>query len=391
MIRLRQTYGAEAGRTFEFAEGLIRIGRMPDSDVSFDPETDLDASGRHAEIRNDRGHWVLIDAGSRNGTWLNGHRVKHAALSEEDEIEFGKGGPRLVVEELSDRTADRATERLSGTEQLPRFPVPPTEVPGLDGEVTETDIDIGDDGSASDATEEPARDTFRAGPPQSFTRYWVLAALLVVLAITSLFFIARERGATESLDEASVTRIQAEARKSLWHVNEVGPGEVGRPICLAFAVGPRLLATTATCLHAIVESQESGAAVSLGSDSEPVTVVRMWRHPDAEAGADVGLIRVDGDLPSALEIAAPEALIGLERGQSLIAFPDRDSALVTSVDGVRSRDSANSSSGALLEHSVRAQPGSPLLDEDGRVVALQVRPTSAMRADLIRALIAGLE
>jgi hypothetical protein len=45
MIRLRQTKGADRGREFEFEQDLIRIGRMPDSDVNFDPEVDLDASG----------------------------------------------------------------------------------------------------------------------------------------------------------------------------------------------------------------------------------------------------------------------------------------------------------------------------------------------------------
>ena len=77
MIRLRQIKGADSGREFEFTQDLIRIGRMPDSDVNFDPEVDLDASGRHAEIRNEDGRYLLIDTGSRNGTWLNGQRIKH--------------------------------------------------------------------------------------------------------------------------------------------------------------------------------------------------------------------------------------------------------------------------------------------------------------------------
>ena len=55
MIRLRQIKGADSGREFAFNQTLIRIGRMPDSDVDFDPEVDLDASGRHAEIRDEAG------------------------------------------------------------------------------------------------------------------------------------------------------------------------------------------------------------------------------------------------------------------------------------------------------------------------------------------------
>jgi pSer/pThr/pTyr-binding forkhead associated (FHA) protein len=103
MIQLRQIKGADSGREFEFDRDLVRIGRMPDSDVNFDPEVDLDASGRHAEIRKENGRYLLIDTGSRNGTWLNGQRIKHAALGNGDEIEFGRGGPTLRVESIESR------------------------------------------------------------------------------------------------------------------------------------------------------------------------------------------------------------------------------------------------------------------------------------------------
>lgn len=107
MIRLRQTKGADSGRELEFDQDVIRIGRMPDSDVNFDPEVDLDASGRHAEIRSEDERYLLIDAGSRNGTWLNGQRVKHAALRPGDEIELGRGGPKLKVQAMQGRPGRR--------------------------------------------------------------------------------------------------------------------------------------------------------------------------------------------------------------------------------------------------------------------------------------------
>lgn len=124
MIRLRQTKGADAGRELELDQDLIRIGRMPDSDVNFDPEVDLDASGRHAEIRNEDGRYLLIDTGSRNGTWLNGQRVKHAALKAGDEIEFGRGGPKLKVELVRGRAGQPRTDdsdRARARERDPRF------------------------------------------------------------------------------------------------------------------------------------------------------------------------------------------------------------------------------------------------------------------------------
>ncbi len=124
MIRLRQIKGADSGREFEFNQDLIRIGRMPDSDVNFDPEVDLDASGRHAEIRNEDGRYLLIDTGSRNGTWLNGQRIKHAALSSGDEIELGRGGPKIEIVSVRNRPSSRApTGRMStgAPSRDPRF------------------------------------------------------------------------------------------------------------------------------------------------------------------------------------------------------------------------------------------------------------------------------
>jgi len=107
MIRLCQTKGADTGRELEFEQDLIRIGRMPDSDLNFDPEVDLDASGRHAEIRNQDGRYLLVDAGSRNGTWLNGQRIKHAALGDGDEIEFGRGGPKILIASVRSQPSRR--------------------------------------------------------------------------------------------------------------------------------------------------------------------------------------------------------------------------------------------------------------------------------------------
>ncbi len=101
MIRLHQSFGAHAGRVLNFKQDLIRFGRLPECEVAFDPNVDLDASGRHAEVRRRGAEYVLTDVGSRNGTWINGRRVQEAVLATGDEIEFGPGGPRIRVEVFS--------------------------------------------------------------------------------------------------------------------------------------------------------------------------------------------------------------------------------------------------------------------------------------------------
>jgi len=146
MIRFRQIKGADAGREFEFDQDLIRIGRMPDSDVNFDPEVDLDASGRHAEIRYEDGRYLLLDAGSRNGTWVNGQRIRHAALHAGDEIELGRGGPKLEIALLENRPPNRRPAiRTSGVgaQRDPRFDalaMPVTTATRLDDLIARSDL-----------------------------------------------------------------------------------------------------------------------------------------------------------------------------------------------------------------------------------------------------------
>ena len=90
--------GSRRGQRQEFpAEERIRFGRHPECEVSFDPQRDIDASSRHAELRSVDAGWVLVDLGSSNGTYAEGHRITEAAVARNAavNIEFGPGGPRV--------------------------------------------------------------------------------------------------------------------------------------------------------------------------------------------------------------------------------------------------------------------------------------------------------
>jgi pSer/pThr/pTyr-binding forkhead associated (FHA) protein len=101
--------GSRRGQRQEFpASSRIRFGRHPDCEVSFDPHRDIDASSRHAELRVvETPHasateplsqaWVLVDLGSSNGTYVEGHRVTETPVTRNVPlaIEFGPGGPRI--------------------------------------------------------------------------------------------------------------------------------------------------------------------------------------------------------------------------------------------------------------------------------------------------------
>ncbi len=90
--------GSRRGQRQELAaQGRIRFGRHPDCEVSFDPNRDIDASSRHAELRKLESGWVLVDLGSSNGTYVEGHRVTETPIAPAAPIavEFGLGGPRI--------------------------------------------------------------------------------------------------------------------------------------------------------------------------------------------------------------------------------------------------------------------------------------------------------
>lgn len=90
--------GSRRGQRQEFGAGVrVRFGRHPECEVSFDPHRDIDASSRHAELRQVEAGWVLVDLGSSNGTYVDGHRVTETPIVRNlpVAVEFGPGGPRI--------------------------------------------------------------------------------------------------------------------------------------------------------------------------------------------------------------------------------------------------------------------------------------------------------
>ncbi len=90
--------GSRRGQRQEFPTGArVRFGRHPECEVSFDPSRDIDASSRHAELRTVDAGLILVDLGSSNGTYVEGHRITETPVAHDlpINIEFGPGGPRI--------------------------------------------------------------------------------------------------------------------------------------------------------------------------------------------------------------------------------------------------------------------------------------------------------
>ncbi len=78
---------SSGNRTYQLFKGTTTIGKSTKNDIVLDDGT---VSREHAKIVEDNGHFKLIDLGSTNGTYVNGHVLKKQRyLEPDDEIGFG--------------------------------------------------------------------------------------------------------------------------------------------------------------------------------------------------------------------------------------------------------------------------------------------------------------
>jgi FHA domain containing protein len=79
--------GVDTDMTLEIGEGPTSIGRQETNDFIL---TDTNASRCHAYIDYEDHRHVIHDAGSTNGTFVNGKRVRKAMLQPGDRIRTGE-------------------------------------------------------------------------------------------------------------------------------------------------------------------------------------------------------------------------------------------------------------------------------------------------------------
>jgi pSer/pThr/pTyr-binding forkhead associated (FHA) protein len=81
------TRGPNVGARYALDAPQLSIGRHPESDIFLD---DITVSRRHAELEHAGSNYVVRDASSLNGTYLNRVRIETpAALSDGDELQIG--------------------------------------------------------------------------------------------------------------------------------------------------------------------------------------------------------------------------------------------------------------------------------------------------------------
>lgn len=112
--RINILSGARAGVFQVFSKDVVNIGRHPESDLPFDPGTDLDVSTRHAALFRRGDGWYVRDLESRNGTYVNGHRIlRDTKLDDTDQLRFGGEGPAVEFRLVTDDTPDTGTPAVA--------------------------------------------------------------------------------------------------------------------------------------------------------------------------------------------------------------------------------------------------------------------------------------
>jgi soluble lytic murein transglycosylase-like protein len=135
VIRLTVLTDDGAGETHAFGGELTRIGRAADCELRFGADATI-VSNHHAHIvRGDAGY-LLVDAGSTNGTSVNGEVVLQHLLATGDTIRFGlPDGPEVRVELVGAPAAARVAAASAPTERaMPALPDPATLVAAGGGE-----------------------------------------------------------------------------------------------------------------------------------------------------------------------------------------------------------------------------------------------------------------
>jgi pSer/pThr/pTyr-binding forkhead associated (FHA) protein/S1-C subfamily serine protease len=124
-------------REYVFDGGPILIGRSPECDLEVGGSGRELVSARHAKADVVNGEWVVVDAGGRNGTYVDGRRVREGnplPLRSGQTLGLGELGPKFTVEiERAPPTGPAVIGSEDVTVPLSTY-VPPVEEPPRDAE-----------------------------------------------------------------------------------------------------------------------------------------------------------------------------------------------------------------------------------------------------------------
>jgi S1-C subfamily serine protease len=187
IARLIFITGSRAGTAVDLGERDHTIGRGADRTIAFGPQEIL-VSTRHASIAYGLGEYVLRDDASRNGTFVNGDRLKgERPLGDGDVIQFGPGGPAAKFVRDAEPGAARTLDPAELSAALELIERTARKTPH--------------------ARDTVAADAVFAGPSTEATRRrrrWEIAALLAVVGVGALAVVAWQQRREARFEHALV-------------------------------------------------------------------------------------------------------------------------------------------------------------------------------------------
>ena len=368
-ITIRHLTGTLKGKEQVITAQEASLGTGPGNTVRLDPVWDKGVSINHARLfRDASGGWVLEDAGSGTGTFLNGTRITtRRPVTGSIVLELGHGGPKIEV-------------MLPAGQGLP---------------------------GASAGPRAAGAGAGRQGTGGGLMKVMAIAALIAVLGVAAFFFMGRSGGSGSSGGSDTDTKLQQVAKSYEEGIGLVIiPTEEGTVTATAWAVTPTMFATNAHVASPARECLENGGTAYVVINKHPEQRFRIKNAIfPSRFGADltsidgkgpatmpyaVGLLVIEGHANVTLRLASPEKLRSLDSGHrvAFLGFPaeglaghgvDIHNPVATMQSGILTATTdfwlAQSAfeNRLLLQHNLPitgGASGSPMFDASGDVIGV---------------------
>lgn len=395
MLHITHTRGKKAGAVQHFGHAPLRIGTSPDSDITFDAQSEPLVAPKHAEIRSDRDLIYIVDLGP--GVFVNGSRVPKKKLKTGDRIALANAkGPEFQVQ-------------IEG-------PLVPSEDGKVDLATAQRIVQsaVLHQSAAPRKTEAIIADKVRKAEQRAalHNRLLTLGVLIAFFAASvAAWVVYRKRKAEDvlaqetGLDRAPLPKISGEiptqvlSGRAIYEQNREALYVMGYTLgnriggcCSAFAIDANTLATNAHCVRAC--NAKGGTPIVTRNDSNGkvrFNILKMTMHPSYSPDSkradtpDVGLLRIDGKMNKAVTLASDAELRALGPGDDayVLGFPGRVmdpiSPSATFLQGRIGRvmsfqeENTTADKAYLIQHDAVTRggnSGSPIFNQYGHVIGV---------------------
>ena len=404
---------------------VFTLGRRPDNDCVFSSDDDQQVSGYHAEIRIVDDAAYLIDLNSKNGSYVNEHKVTRHPLLSGDLVQLGENGPGFIVEyaRASIKPAiEPPDNKLYGKKTLGLL---------IDQALKTVGKSPGQGTSKSTDYFESLMD--KKVKRTSLKIKVIVAAAIVFTGITALFlwyYIYTKPAVTNVYQTTQVVSgenaggiIANTNRYNVFMIagtkkQSVDNNEI-EGFCTGFAIAPSLIATNAHCVKVAGEKYSYIYVLMNGAPRNRYSVTKMISHPaysEETISPDVAIFKINGQLSSWVKMASPSELAAIAPGvpMFLYGFPGRlnnvKSPEATFIRGEIGRVTTFAQhlgqfgENTLLQHSAfctGGTSGSPMFNANGHVIGINAGGylesgqilagyNFGMRIDLINTLLASI-